>query len=113
MVRAEGSEQRGPILRMLESLKDLKVPYEHRTVATKEELRHCLDRYLKPTYKTHPLLYLAFHGGGADKNPESGIELSKGNWVDLSELADITKDRCANRIIHFGACSVMKTDKGA
>lgn len=100
-----------PMLRMLEGMKGLKVPYEHRTVATIPELEHCLDRYLQPIYKTHPLLYLAFHGAGAEEGEESGIELSRRVWVKLSKLAEMMKNRCANRVVHFGACSVMNTDK--
>ena len=100
-----------PMLRMLEGVKGLKIPYEHRTIATIEELGHCLNRYLQPVYKTHPLLYLAFHGGGAEGDLKSGIELSAGDWVELPKLAELMKDRCTNRIIHFGSCSVMSTNK--
>ena len=105
-----------PMLRMLEVVKGLKVPYDHRTVATIEELKYHLNRYLQRTYDTHPLLYFAFHGGGAEKGEdgkveESSIYLSEGKWMGLSDLAGIMEDRCASRVIHFGACSVMSTDK--
>ena len=105
-----------PMLRMLEVMKGLKVPYQHRTVATIGELEHHLNRYLQRTYDTHPLLYFAFHGGGAEKGEggkveESGIYLSEGNWMGMSRLAETMEDRCAKRVIHFGACSVMDTDK--
>lgn len=100
-----------PMLRLLEGVKGLQIPYEHRPIGTRRELEYCLDRYLQPTYKTHPLLYLAFHGGGAEEGEESGIYLPEDDWVVLSELAELVESRCANRLIHFGACSVMNTDK--
>ncbi|MYF10429.1 MAG: hypothetical protein F4229_05510 [Gammaproteobacteria bacterium] len=100
-----------PMLRLLEGVKGWQIPYEHRTVATKPELEYWLKHYLSPTYKTHPLLYLAFHGGGANEWEESGIFLPEDKWVLLSELAEMIEGRCANRVIHLGSCSVMKTDK--
>lgn len=99
-----------PMLRLLEGVKHLSVPYEHRTIATFRELEYCLDRYLRPRYDTHPLLYLAFHGRGADGDKESGIDLPEpGGFVELSELAEMMKDKCADKVIHFGSCSVMST----
>lgn len=101
-----------PMLRMLEGMKDLRIPYEHRTIATFEELKYCLNRYLKRTYKTHPLLYFAFHGRGADGENESGIDLpGDEDLVKLSELGDLMENQCTNRVIHFGSCSVLNTDE--
>ena len=102
-----------PMLRLLECVKDVRIPYEHHTVATKSELQFWLEHYLAPTYKTHPLLYLAFHGGEADESEESGIWLPENKWVLLPELAQMMEGRCANRIIHFGSCGVMNTSEGA
>ncbi len=95
-----------PILRVLERLKGYNVPYQYRTIATRGELEYALDRYLQPTYKTHPVLYLAFHGYGGEDGEESGIWLAEGE-VTLRDLGTMMEGRCANRIVYFGSCSTL------
>ena len=98
-----------PILSLLERLKDHEVPYLHKGLATHEELEHSLDRYLQPTFKTHPILYLAFHGYPASKGQQSGLWLGE-EELPLEELADLMAGRCGNRVVYFGACWTMETD---
>ena len=114
--RKEDRSSVEPMLRMLEGLDGLEIPYEHRRIATFEELKYCLKKYIRQEFKQYPLLYLAFHGQGARKEEESGIELpgepKKRKLVPLTELAKLLENQCENRIIHFGACSVMNTSHG-
>ena len=99
-----------PILGLLERLDDYEVPYLHKRVATRRELEHSLERYLKPRFKTHPILYLAFHGYSKSGGQQTGLHLHDGE-LEVSELADMMADRCANRIIYFGSCRTMDCDR--
>ena len=38
-----------PMLRLLDGVEGVQIPYEHHPVATKRELEYWLDKYLKPT----------------------------------------------------------------
>ena len=110
----EGTKDRSsvePVLGLLERLKDDKVPYMHKRIATREEMQHSLDRYLQPGFKTHPILYLSFHGYSGCKGKQSGLYLDDDEKeLPLENLAKMMKGRCANRIVYFGSCSTMNTD---
>ena len=95
-----------PILGLLERLKDYEVPYLHKRVATRPELKHLLGRYLQPTFKTHPLLYLAFHGYPGSTGQPSGLRLDNGD-INMPDLADLMLGQCQNRVIYFGSCSTL------
>ena len=97
-----------PMLRLLERLKGYQVPYQYRTVSTRGELEYALDQYCRPSYKTHPVLYLAFHGHPAADGEPSGIGLADGP-VDLGELGAMMEGGCASRVIYFGSCSTLDT----
>ena len=51
-----------PVLRLLEMANDLRVPYVHFDVATREELEFRLKEWGKASFRNYPILYLAFHG---------------------------------------------------
>lgn len=97
-----------PILHLLERLRGYRVPYQHRTVATRGELEYALAQYLNPTYSTHPVLYLAFHGYPAIDGEQSGISLADAD-LDMGELGAMLEGRCASRVIYFGSCSTLDT----
>jgi hypothetical protein len=76
-----------------------------RDVATKDELRFYLERWRQRKFRTHPILYLAFHG-------EPGrILLSdlrkRDSRVTLTWVEEMLEGRCRGRILHFGACSTL------
>ena len=96
-----------PILSLLERLKDYEVPYLHKRVATRVELEHSIKRYLQPMFKTHPVLYLAFHG--SSEGDESGLSVDDGH-MDIDELAKIMAGRCAYRVVYFGCCWTLNVD---
>ena len=97
-----------PILNLLERLKDYEVRYLHKRVATRRELEFSLERYRKPTFETHPVLYLAFHGYPGSEGQQSGLCLEDGD-LDLDDLAAMMTGRCAHRIVYFGSCSTLNT----
>ena len=97
-----------PILGLLERLSGYQVPYQHRTVATRGELEYAIERYLKPTYSTYPVLYLAFHGYPAVCGEQSGISLADGD-LELGELGAMMEGRCASRVVYFGSCWTLDT----
>ena len=51
-----------PILELLDQEETDRVPHIHRDVATPEELEFFLDKWTQKGYRSHPILYLAFHG---------------------------------------------------
>ncbi|OGP84702.1 MAG: hypothetical protein A2V87_08910 [Deltaproteobacteria bacterium RBG_16_58_17] len=83
----------------------LRVPYIHRDIATRSELRYYLRKWTQVRHKGYPILYLAFHGRPGEI--ELADENGKSKAVTLEDLIPEFAGCCHNRIIHFGACSVM------
>ena len=91
-----------PVLRFLETMDDLEVLYQHRGVATRGEFDFHLQRWKQSSFKTHPILYLVFHG-----NPGE-IEIEKRqDALRLDQLGEMLEGACKGRIIHFGSCSTL------
>ena len=90
-----------PLLRLLEKLKDLEVPYLHHDCATREEFEFFLQKWVGGSFGNYPILYLGFHG-------DRGEITVGGQAVTLKELEALLGDRtCEGRLIHFGACSTL------
>ncbi len=96
-----------PALRLIERYS--KTPFQHRDVATKEEFKFFLNKYLAPGYDNHPILYLGFHGRCAEDDADACVEIGDGTEVTLQDLEDWIDGRCGGRLIYFGACGVMDT----
>ena len=94
-----------PALRLLERYQ--RVPYQHRDVATVEEFRFFLDKYFHAGYKTHPILYLGFHGRGPEDGKDAFVEIGDQTQVSLETLEEWIDSRCHGCVIHFGSCGVM------
>ena len=94
-----------PALQLLERYRD--IPYQHRDVATEGEFRFFLDKYFQPGYKTHPILYLGFHGCGPEDGEDAFVQIGDGTQVSLETLEEWIDSRCHGRVIHFGSCGVM------
>ena len=94
-----------PALHLLERYQ--RIPYQHRDVATEEEFRFFLNKYFQPGFKTHPILYLSFHGCGAEPGQDAFVETGDGTRVELETLEEWIDSRCQGRVIHFGSCGVM------
>ena len=72
--------------------------------ATLEELQFYLTSWAQKRYRDHPILYLAFHG-----KPKA---LKVGRLeIGLDQIADLLEGRCGRRIIHFGACGTLDTNR--
>lgn len=95
-----------PILELVDSFFNLEHKHHYRTVGTIEEFRHQIDAYTNPIFKTHPILYLGFHGDYVGK--ESLIAINKDVNLTLTELKHMLKGKLTGRVIYFGACLVMK-----
>ena len=93
-----------PAMSLLERNYYLKVPYLHHDVATRNELEFRLKEWARPTFNTHPILYLGFHGNAAT------ICVGDNKEICLDEICTILKDSCKNRVIHLGSCSTLALD---
>ena len=94
-----------PALELLERFAGVR--HERRDVATQEEFRFYLAKYFAPGYKTHPVLYLGFHGWRAGTDGDAYVKLGDGTEVTLERLEEWIDGQCRGRLIYFGACGVM------
>lgn len=91
-----------PVLQFLSDLEVLK--FIHRDIGTPEELEFYVKKWTQKKYSQYQVGYFSFHGSPGElwfpDNRRSGIS--------LDDLADWIDGRAEGRIIHFGACSVMR-----
>ena len=80
------------------------IDYIHRHCGTRENLAYYLQQWQLKRYAKYSIGYFAFHG-------KPGSILIGKDLISLEELADMLGDSCKNKIIHFGSCHVMNTDK--
>ena len=93
-----------PVLRLLESTKDYRVPYLHFDVATREELDFYLKKWCGTSFgESHPILYLAFHG----QRDGLFVGEGRGNRLNLNQLGERLDGKCRGRIIYFGSCATV------
>ncbi len=94
-----------PVLRLLKSCNDYRVPYIHRDVGTVEEFYYYLRKWCQRGMAAYPILYLGFHG-----NPGMiyvGEQKGSGGEITLEILAERLKGCCRGRVIHFGSCGTL------
>jgi hypothetical protein len=89
-----------PVLRLLETHGDYRVPYIHRDIGTREEFEHYLSKWTLRRLKDYPILYLGFHGD------RGLIRVGEGE-IPLDQLADLLRGKCSGKVIHFGSCSTL------
>lgn len=98
-------DDRVSVLQTLEMLERIeRSTYVHRDVGTAEELYHYLAKWRQAGYRRYGVSYFAFHG------VPGGIQVGR-ETVSLCELAEKLNGRAKGRIVHFGACTVMKDHK--
>ena len=91
-----------PVLQFLNDLEDLK--FIHRDIGTPEELEFYVRKWTQAKYSEYQVGYFSFHGSpGALWFPDG-----RSAGISLDDLADWINGRAKDRIIHFGACSVMR-----
>lgn len=94
-----------PVLQFLHDLHGLE--YIFRDIGTAEELRFYVTKWLQSTYEKYQVGYFSFHGSpGALALPDG-----RRAPIALEDLADWIDGNAQDRIIHFGACSVMRLDE--
>ena len=97
-----------PVLKLLAQGVGPSVPFVHRDVATLEEFKHYCERWSRKGTGKFPILYLAFHGGPAELFIGRGRRDAR---VTLDELAEFLGDDLRGRLIHFGSCETLATDR--
>ena len=81
---------------------DLRIPYLHKNVATRDEFEFRLKEWAQPSFDNYPILYLAFHGSPGE------FEIGGGkSRFDLVELEAAPKGACNGRVLHFGSCATL------
>ena len=80
------------------------IKYIHKHCGTSESLTYYLSQWKLKKYSNYSICYLAFHGF------EGGVLVGK-NEVKLDEIAEILKDSCKDKIIFFGSCLVLQTER--
>jgi len=83
---------------------NLNLKYIYKQCGTRENLEYYLSMWKQKKYSAYSICYFAFHG-----KPES-IEVGK-ELVTLAELGDMLQDSCQDKIIHFGSCQTLNTDR--
>ena len=88
-----------PILTLFERLGIAKSV--RRDVATTEEMTYYLRKWVQKRYVDYKVLYLASHGVSGT------LELGKDS-IDVVELADLIRGKCAGRVVFFASCLTLK-----
>ncbi len=93
-----------PVLQFLNDLEGLK--FIHRDIGTAGELEFYVKKWTQARYKKYQVGYFSFHGSPG----ELCFADNRRKSISLDELADWLAGKARDRIIHFGACSVMNID---
>ena len=91
-----------PILDLLRTVSGVK--YIYHKCNTKKEFFYQLQQFTKGTYKNYAVLYLAFHGR------TNRIEVEN-QYITLKEIANALEGKLADKIVHFGSCSTLRTSE--
>lgn len=91
-----------PMLELLRTVSGVK--YIYHKCNTQEDFFYRLQQFTKGTYKNYAVLYLAFHGR------TNRIEVEN-QYITLKEIANALEGKLANKIVHFGSCSTLRTSE--
>lgn len=92
-----------PVLTLLNSQADYKVPYRHYDVGTPEEFDFYLKKWRSASFSNYPILYLGFHGEPGELYVGEG----RNSVLSLEDLAERLEGGCRGRVVHFGACGTV------
>ncbi len=98
-----------PVLRLLETAVDYRVPYIHRDVGTRSEFDFYLKKWKRRSMSRFPILYLGFHGATGLLYVGEGRRAK--TTVTLEELAQQLEGECSGRVIHFGSCATLSAPR--
>lgn len=90
------------MLELLRTFSDVK--YIYHKCNTKEEFFYYLQQFTKRTYKNYSVLYLAFHGC-------TNRIIVENRCITLKEIATALDGKLADKIVHFGSCSTLRTSE--
>jgi hypothetical protein len=91
-----------PVLELLQINAGVKFIY--RDCSTKAEMLYLIEKWQQKAYADYRILYLAFHGRPGE------LVIDKRITVTLDELGKIINLKKHQRLVYFGACSVLKGD---
>lgn len=91
-----------PMLELLRTFSGVK--YIYHKCNTKEEFFYRLQQFTKGTYKNYTVLYLAFHG-------RTNRIIVENQFITLKDIAMALEGKLANKIVHFGSCSTLRTSE--
>lgn len=89
-----------PMLELLRTFSGIK--YIYHKCNTREEFFYRLEQFTKGYYKNYTVLYLAFHG-------LTNRILVENQPITLKEIATALESKLADKIVHFGSCSTLRT----
>lgn len=98
-----------PVLKLLSQRPGAHIPYVHRDVSTTEEFRHYCEKWTQRRNLPYPILYLSFHGEPGCLRV--GDSRRSGSTISLDDLATILGLGLRGRIVHFGSCETLATDR--
>lgn len=91
-----------PMLELLRTFSGVK--YIYHKCNTKEEFFYRLQQFTKGTYKNYTVLYLAFHG-------RTNRIIVENQFITLKDISMALEGKLANKIVHFGSCSTLRTSE--
>ncbi|MFT4169803.1 MAG: hypothetical protein QM653_11865 [Dysgonomonas sp.] len=91
-----------PILDLLRTVSGVK--YIYYKCNTQKDFFYRLQQFTKGTYKNYSVLYLAFHGR------TNRIEVEN-QYITLKKIAMALEGKLADKIVHFGSCSTLRTSE--
>ena len=91
-----------PVLELLRINADVK--YIYRDCSTRAEMQYLLEKWRQKGYGDYQILYLAFHG------QPGHLVLDSRTTMSLEELGGIISLKPRQRLVYFGACSVLQGD---
>jgi hypothetical protein len=89
-----------PVLELLSINAD--VPYIYRDCSTRAEMEYLVEKWQQKGYAEYQILYLAFHGRPGE------LIIDNRTTVSLEELGEIISLKPRQRLVYFGACSVLQ-----
>jgi hypothetical protein len=91
-----------PVLELLRINADVK--YIYRDCSTRAEMQYLIEKWQQKGYADYKVLYLAFQGQPGELIIDSRTKVS------LEELGEIISLKPRQRLVYFGACSVLRGD---
>ena len=109
--QAGGEISARPMLEMLSHAHEFR--FIHRIAVTREEFFHHFMKWARGEYSDYPILYLWYHGfpEGISLNAEDHNHRTSIRFKDITDVYNDTDYCWERRIIHFGACCTLTSDR--